>query len=152
MPTRPDGIDGSLRDRRVRASIAFSPPGPGLGLIDRPGYATLGTPALVQTGTLDVPPGATAADAWRGHLAAYEAPAANGARYGLVLEGVDHYFGGLICRPELPGPKQRAQFDVAVAWSLAFLRAHGLGSAQARRLLQSAARRDPVIGPGLYRR
>jgi hypothetical protein len=36
----------------------------------------------------------------------------------LVLEGVDHYFRGAICRPELPGPPQLAELDLAAAVSI----------------------------------
>lgn len=151
-PVRPAGIEGPLGDPRARSVVAFSPPGPGMGLIDAAGYATLAVPALIETGTLDLPPGAPARDAWRAHLAVYEAAAADGDRYALVLDGADHYFGGLICRPDLPGPKQLAQFDLAVARSLAFLRGYGLGDGRARRLLKSAARIGPAVTPGLYRR
>lgn len=148
----PVGWAGPLADPNVRASVAFSPPGPAMGLIDAAGYAALRVPALIQTGTADVPPGALSTEAWRTHLAAYEAAPANGNRYALVLDKTDHYFGGLICRPELPGPKQVAQFDIAVARSLAFLRGFGLDDAKARRVLGSQALSGAVTLPGFYRR
>jgi hypothetical protein len=123
-----------------------------MGLIDASGYATLAIPAFIETGTADIPPGATAPDGWRGHLAAYDAIASGGDRYAMVLDGADHYFGGVICRPELPGPKQQAQFDLAVARSLAFLRGYGLGERKAQRALAAIARAAPASGVGLFRR
>ncbi len=135
----PAGVSGALRDPRTKAVVAFSPPGRAPGLIDGGGYAGLAVPALIQTGTSDVPPGPPGAavdpGAWRNHLLAYDSAVAGGDRFALVLDGVDHYFGGLICRPELPGPHQSAQMRQAVALSLEFLRGFGLGSAEARRLL-----------------
>ncbi len=152
-PTPPPGVSGPLRDPRAGAIVAFSPPGPGMGLIDAAGYATLAVPGFIETGTADVPPGTPPSPAgWRGHLAAYESTPTGGDRYALVLNGADHYFGGLICRPELPGPKQQAQLDLAVVRSLAFLRGYGLGDGRARRALVAMASVAPATSPGLFRR
>lgn len=140
----PEGISGPLRDPQAKAAVAFSPPAPIPGLIDAKGYATLAVPALIQTGTADVPPGVTQPEGWRVHLAPYEAAAPGGSRYALVLDGVDHYFGGEICRPELPGPKQTAQVQEAARLSLLFIDAYGRGRATARRALQ---RRLADTGP-----
>lgn len=128
---RPPEIAGPLADRRVKTVLAFSPPGPIKGLIDLTGYATLAVPALIQTGTGDIPPGAPP-DTWRTHLAAYEAPPPGGDRFALVLDGVDHYFGGIICRPELPGPRQDIGFQAALTRSLQFLDGYGRGDKAAR--------------------
>jgi alpha-beta hydrolase superfamily lysophospholipase len=98
----PQGLTGPLSDPNVRAAVAFSPPAPVPVLCTAEGYAKLSVPALIQTGTADNPPSAPGAaplpGSWKGHLAAFDAAAPGGHRYGLVLEGVDHYFGGLICR------------------------------------------------------
>jgi pimeloyl-ACP methyl ester carboxylesterase len=142
---QPEGVKGPLRDPRVQAVIAFSPPGPSPVLIERAGYAKLAVPALIQTGTNDVPPGTPAGpDAWRVHLAAFEAATPSGDRYALVLDGADHYFGNIICRPELPGPAQRMQFDQAAALSALFLRAYGLRDKKA---LVALDRRISESGP-----
>jgi pimeloyl-ACP methyl ester carboxylesterase len=143
----PEGHGGPLSDPKARTVLAFSPPPPLPGLISAEGYAGLAVPALIQTGTKDVPPGAPAGpDAWRGHLAAYDAARPGGDRYALVLEGVDHYFGGAICRPELPGPPQLAQLGQASALSLHFLDAYQRREAKARRALDAAlADRGAVV-------
>jgi pimeloyl-ACP methyl ester carboxylesterase len=127
----PEGVTGPLRDSRANAVIALSPPGPVPQLIDEAGYATLAVPALMQTGDKDIPPGQSA-DGWRSHLASFEAAAAGQHRYSLVLEGVDHYFGGLICRETVPGPPQTQQLEQTIELTTLFLRAYGLGAARAR--------------------
>jgi hypothetical protein len=117
-PMLPEGVTGPLADPRVAVVLAFSPPGPMAPLIDAAGYSTLARPALIQTGTADIPPGATSHE---GHLLAHEAAPARGDRYALVLDGVDHYFGGAICRPELPGPKHTAALARAAEVSRAMI-------------------------------
>ena len=131
----PEGITGELRDPRVRAAVAFSPPAPIPKLIEANGYATLAVPALIQTGDRDLPPGSTGADAWHLHLAAYDAAAPGGSRYALVLQGVDHYFGGLICSKDYPGPDQSEQLKQTAEISTLFLDAYGTGRRSARRSL-----------------
>lgn len=146
-PLLPEGVTGPIRDPRAALVLAFSPPGAMAPLIDRAGYAGLAVPALIQTGTADIPPGTTG---WDGHLLAYEAAAAGGDRFALVLDGVDHYFGGAICRPELPGPKQLSQLGRAAALSLLMLKGWGQGDAAARKALVAAVGTRP--GEQLMRR
>jgi dienelactone hydrolase len=114
-------LPGAVRDKRVKAVVALSPPGPMPGFIDATGYAKLGVPALIQTGDKDIFPG-WPPEAWRDHLAAFEAAAPGGNRHAVALNGVDHYFGGVIGRPELPGPRAQEQFDYFKSASIAFLR------------------------------
>lgn len=132
----PEGISGRLADANARAVVAFSPPAPIPVLCTAEGYGKLSVPALIQTGTKDIVPGITTTDGdgWRGHLVPYEAAAAGNNRYGLVLEGVDHYFGGAICRYDLPGPKQLDRLADAARISGLFIDAHGRrdGAARAR--------------------
>jgi dienelactone hydrolase len=110
---------GSHKNAAIKAVIAFSPPGFMPGFVGTDAHAALNVPTLVQTGTKDVLPGFI--DDYRMHLAAFET-SPPGSKFGLVLEGVDHYFGGIICRPELPGPKQTERFADAVAISAEFAR------------------------------
>lgn len=135
----PQGITGPLSDPNVRAVVAFSPPAPVPVLCTAEGYAKLAVPALIQTGTADNPPAgpgiAPVPGSWRGHLTPYDVAAPGGNRYGLILEGVDHYFGGLICRYEVPGPKQAERLEDAKRISAQFLNAFGAGDKAARRLL-----------------
>ena len=127
----------SPRDLRAKAVVALSPPPATPGLISAEGFAGLEAPALIQTGDADVLPGFV--DDWRMRLLAWEA-AWPGDKHSLVLEGVDHYFGGLICRPELLGPRQEAGFAEAVAASADLVLAHAAGDDEAAaRLSQRVA-------------
>lgn len=135
----PQGISGPLSDPNAKAVVAFSPPAPVPVLCTAEGYAKLAVPALIQTGTSDNPslgPGVPPVPgSWKGHLTPYDVAASGVHRYGLVLEGVDHYFGGLICRYEVPGPQQRARLEDAKRISSQFLRAFGAGDKAARKVL-----------------
>jgi hypothetical protein len=141
---QPQGVSGSLRDPRVVAAVALSPPAPIPGLIEANGYATLAVPALVQSGDRDVPPGLSGDD-WKRHLIPYDVAANGGSRYALALAGVDHYFGGLICEQDKPGPQQVAQLEEAIAISTLFLHAYGAGLASARRALQRRLGVDGLV-------
>ena len=125
-PSAPLEFANQLRDSRVSAAVALSPPGPIAGFVDAAAYSSLDVPALIQTGDRDIPLGL--ADArWQDHLVAYDAASANGSRYALVLEGVDHYFGSAICRPELPVPPQLSMLSSTVEIIKLFIGAHALG-------------------------
>jgi pimeloyl-ACP methyl ester carboxylesterase len=134
-PLLPDGVPGPLRDRRAAVALAFSPPGIMPPLVDATTYVGLSVPSFIQTGTADIPFGAAS---WEGHLLAWEAPPAQGDRYALILDGVDHYFGGAICRPELPGPKQLEPLALAAGRSLMVLDAHLRRRSQAARALAAS--------------
>lgn len=126
----PDGVPVPVADNRVKLVLAFSPPGAIPGFIEKQGYSKLAVPALIQTGTADVPIGSAAG--WQTHLDAYQAVERGGNRYALVLDDVDHYFGGLICRPELPGPHQTAQMQEALRISTLMLKAYAENDSAAK--------------------
>lgn len=125
-PSAPAEFADRLRDTRVSAVVALSPPGPLAGFVDAAAYSSLDVPALIQTGDRDIPIGWPDAR-WQDHLVAYDAASASGSRYALVLEGVDHYFGSAICRPELPVPPQLSMLTHTVEIIELFLSAHGFG-------------------------
>ncbi|NBC35008.1 alpha/beta fold hydrolase [Novosphingobium sp. FSY-8] len=124
---RPEGLTGPFTDGKALAVVAFSPPAAIPVLITREGYGKIAVPALVQTGTTDIVPGITGAtpDAWRSHLDGYDAAPPGGHRYGLVLEGVNHYFGGMICDFTQPGPPVPARMADANRITHLFLKAYG---------------------------
>jgi predicted dienelactone hydrolase len=130
----PDGITGSLADSKVSCVLALSPPGPIPGFVTLADYALLSVPALIQTGTLDIPAGMQGMR-WEDHLAAYDAAIPDGDRYALVLEGVDHYFGGAIGRLGPTDALNGRQLALTVEIARQFLAAHALGQPAARRAL-----------------
>jgi len=93
--------DGSRFDGHVaniKACIALSPPGPLAGFIPNDAWAGVAVPSLLQTGDRDVLPGFV--DDWHSRLTGFPG---RPDRWTIVGRGVDHYFGGLICRRK-PGP------------------------------------------------
>lgn len=141
----PQGMSDSLADPHARAVIAFSPPAPIPALITMQGYAGLNVPALIQTGTADIVPGITDIDGWKGHLVAYDSAAPGGDRYALVLEGVDHYFGGAICRFDRPGPKQIERLADANRITSLFLKAFAEGRKRERNALDALLANDGPV-------
>lgn len=131
----PPGIKTPTEDSRVSLVLAFSPPPAIPGFIEKKGYANLSVPALIQTGTKDIPMGGTLD--WSAHLDAYDMAATSGNRYALILENVDHYFGGAICRPELDSPKQLIELTKASDISLLFLEAYAHNDQTAKQKLTS---------------
>jgi len=117
---REDNSFGSLKDERVRAVLAFSPPGETPVLVKKEGFSHLAVPALIQTGRKDAPPGAT----WEVHLDAFHAAEASGKTYALIYDNVDHYFGGAICDLDKPGPPQHKELRDAAELSLQLLDAY----------------------------
>lgn len=132
----PEGLSAPLADPQVTVVLAFSPPPAIPDMIPASGYAKLARPALIQSGTRDVAMGSD--EKWEQRMDAFHAAAAGGHRYGLVLEGVDHYFGGAICRPELPGPAQLEELSIAAEVSVKMLQAYSEGDPAAREYLQQS--------------
>jgi hypothetical protein len=131
----PPEVTGPLRDPCATCVVAFSPPGTTPKLTPG-GYSGTAVPAFIETGNRDVLTGGDA-NSWESHLAAYR-DAHPGSKYALVLDGVDHYFGGLICESDKPGPPQIAQLADAVRLSTVFMEAYGLHDKPARRTLDMA--------------
>ncbi len=111
------GGAGPTTPEAVKAVIAWSPPGPFPPAITAQTWASLTRPHLVVTGTADTLP--MMAPTWDVHRVSFDVAPGPGVLF--VGEGVDHYFGNIICRPERPDAPQTAQFDDAVAVTLAFL-------------------------------
>ncbi len=122
------GDGGPTPEPRVRAVIAFSPPGAIAGYVGPADWARVAVPQFIQTGTADIVPPVVAR--WQDHRASFDAATVS-PRLLWVGEGVDHYFGNLIGRPERDAPDQSAAFACAVSASLAFME-RALGNRHAR--------------------
>ncbi|MFK8017539.1 MAG: alpha/beta fold hydrolase [Gammaproteobacteria bacterium] len=131
------GFQGEMDDARVSLVLAFSPPPAIPGLVDLEAFGDLRVPALIQTGTRDIAMGDTTRG-WRVHLDAFEQAPSGGASYALIIDDVDHYFGGAICRPELPGPAQKAELAVALDFASLMIDAYHFDVADAQRQVKAA--------------
>jgi dienelactone hydrolase len=108
----------SARDGRARCALAISPPGPVPGFLEPSIWDGLAAPMMVTTGTADTLPNFRAD--WRLVLTSFERTPAKPA-YAVVAPDVDHYFGGLIGRLTVPGPRQTGQLALTAAACVAFL-------------------------------
>lgn len=108
----------SARDGRVRVAVALSPPGPMFGVINEDSWKNVAKPMLITTGTWDV--NAQFWPHWELHKMSHDtAPA--GDKFALVVDGMDHYLGNLICRPEREEPPQTDALRMVNAVTTAFL-------------------------------
>jgi pimeloyl-ACP methyl ester carboxylesterase len=142
----PAGVDGPLRHRGALAVVAFSPPAAVPPLVGPAGYAPLSIPSFHQTGTRDILSTAQRREEWMGHLDAYHDAPVDGGHYALVLPEVDHYFGGLICKPQAAGPPMPMELDQAVTLSCQFIEAIVHHSESAKRQLNAQLQTNSMIG------
>ena len=110
------GADGQAPAPTISAILAWSPPGPFPPMITAETWKSVARPMLVVTGTADSLP--VMAPTWEVHRLSHDISPAPSVLF--VGDRVDHYFGNIICRPERTEPPQTAQFEDAVAVSLAF--------------------------------
>ncbi len=119
------------RAPEVCACMTFSPPGPLKGFIPADAWAGVTAPSLLQTGDADVLPGFV--DDWRLRLTGF---AGAPDRWTIVGRGVNHYFGGLICRrtPDAGAltPALHETADISGEFLDAYVR-HSAGSLKALR-------------------
>lgn len=112
------GAGPTVPEARIKAVMAWSPPGAYAPMqISAEMWTSMVRPQLVITGTADILPGM--APTWDVHRTSFDTAPVPAMLF--VGEGVDHYFGNIICRPERTVPPQTAQFDDAVRVSLAFI-------------------------------
>jgi hypothetical protein len=103
----------SISDPNIVSVLAFSPPGPLPGIT----LPVVSKPMFTVTGTADAHP--MIAPKWEAHLTAHQQ--STGLAWAYVGKDADHYFGGIYCRPELPGPKQWEPYREALGLSETFL-------------------------------
>lgn len=128
-----------LRDKRFKAAVLLNPPGPTPN-VNADSIAKLSVPTIGVSGTKDVAMGDTQ-NGWVWRSAWFDsAPPGNKVR--VIIEGVDHYFGSGICRPELPVPADALGLAVAAETTIAFLDKHVKGVADAAALAPGEIMRD----------
>ncbi|MEX0828002.1 MAG: hypothetical protein WD005_03515, partial [Haliea sp.] len=113
----PDQAWQTSRETRIKAVVAISPPGPMFDVITENSWQKFQGPALLTTGTWDV--NAQFWPQWQLHKMSFD-KAVPGDQFALVVEGADHYFGNLICRPERDVPPQESALAIVNDVSLVF--------------------------------
>jgi predicted dienelactone hydrolase len=131
------GAWGDAYDDRFRAAILLSPPGDSEET-SADAFAGLRKPFIATGGTQDVgriDPGGMAPGEWRRRAWLLAPP---GDKYSAILDGADHYLGGLICNPERGGDPDPEAVAIVRALTLAFLDAYIKDERAAREFLLTA--------------
>jgi dienelactone hydrolase len=131
----------TLNQPRIKAVIVFSGAGRLPPILRSEDFATLKLPTLVTVGTDDLKQSEISGYRWRREP--YDLMP-RGSRYLLVLQGADHYLGGLVCRSDLPkkplGPQWLSLFNqTTVAFMDAALRRDSAAAARLQSLLDATA-------------
>lgn len=111
----------TMRDERISAVLAVSPPGPMFDEINQGSWQQQNLPTLMTTGTWDT--NAMFWPDWRAHRMSFDT-AVPGDQYALVVQGADHYLGNLICRLELEAAPQHDALALINTAAVAFLDAY----------------------------
>lgn len=122
------------RDDRIKAVVAISPPGPMFDSITEKSWMEVDRPMLVTTGTWDV--NASFWPDWRLHKMSFDT-AKPDDKFAVVIQGADHYFGNLICRPERDALPQKNALKMLNTTAVAFLDAYVKDKRVAKEFLKS---------------
>lgn len=121
---------GDFRDPSVKAVLGLSSPGLIPGLIGPDAYTTDALPIMVITGDQDTVPGLVTD--WHDHLLAVQSSPA-GSKFAVIYPGAAH---------EMIGHPEDPSFASAIATSIQFLNAYGLGDSAAQKALAASATSD----------
>ncbi len=129
---------GGAYDERFQAAVLMSAPGPGMEEMADNAYASLSKPLMVTGGTNDVgrvDPGDLSPGEWR-KQAFYLAPP--GDKYSVIVEGSDHYLGGLICNASRGGDPDPGAVEILRVLTTTFLDAYVKEEPDALEFLKTA--------------
>lgn len=121
---------GDFRDPSVKAVLGFSSPGRIPGLVGPQAYSGDALPIMVVTGDQDTVPGLVTD--WHDHLLPVQSSPA-GNKFAVVYQGAAH---------ELIGHTDGPSFAAAIATSVRFLQAYGLGDLSAKKALAASDTAD----------
>lgn len=142
---------GDAYDDRFDVAVLLSAPGTSPELADN-AFEGLRTPLIATGGTEDVgrmDPGDLSPADWRRQAYLLAPP---GDKYSVIVEGADHYLGGLICNPERGGEDDPGAVAIVRAMTTAFLDAYLREDPDAREFLRTADVAGLTQGRADYRR
>ena len=119
-----DGYEETSNETRFKVLLMISDPST-MALMPPDPWKGVKVPTLISTGTKDF------SDVGSGRINApfkYEVPESMTRSFAphhyVLIEGADHYLGGLICRTDVPGPPQYEELEIAASASTTFLNAY----------------------------
>ena len=130
-------------DPRIKAGVFISPPG-SLPIVDAQGFSEINVPAFYTTATDDIimVPDTT----WEWHKDGFRY-APPGDKYLLVLNGADHYLGGIVGRDDLKvNPRASEYLSLTNGLTTAFLASYLKGQSGALAVLTTSGFVSPSVG------
>ena len=130
-------------DPRIKAGVFISPPG-SLPIVDAQGFSEINVPAFYTTATDDIimVPDTT----WEWHKDGFRY-APPGDKYLLVLNGADHYLGGIVGRDDLNvNPRASEYLSLTNGLTTAFLSSYLKGQSGALAVLTTSGFVSPSAG------
>ena len=119
-----DGYEETSNETRFKVLLMISDPST-MALMPEDPWKGVKVPTLISTGTKDF------SDVGSGRINApfkYEVPKSMTRSFAphhyVLIDGADHYLGGLICRTDVPGPPQYEELEIAASASTTFLNAY----------------------------
>lgn len=141
---------GNVWDKRFEAAVYLSAPGGGPEMSED-AFDGLSVPFIATGGTNDlgrVDPGDLSPGDWRRQVFLRAPP---GDKYSVILEGSDHYLGGLICNLERGDDPDPNALEIFRAMTVAFLDAYLNEDDAAMNFLRTANVADLTQGRADYR-
>ena len=131
-----DGYKETSDEKRFDALLMISDP-TNMALMPPEPWKGVRVPTFISTGTNDF------SDVGSGRMSApftYQIPEnllqSSSPHHFVLIEGADHYMGGLICRTDVPGPFQYEELRIASNMSVVFLDAYVKNNREALRSLR----------------
>ena len=119
-----DGYAETSDETRFKVLLMISDPGT-MTLMPKEPWKGVRVPTLISTGTKDFSDvGSTRINAPFKYKIPDSLTRSLSPHHYVLIEGADHYLGGLICRTDVPGPPQHEALRIAAATSTTFLDAY----------------------------
>ena len=119
-----DGYAETSDETRFKVLLMISDPGT-MALMPKEPWKGVRVPTLISTGTKDFSDvGSTRINAPFKYKIPDSLTRSLSPHHYVLIEGADHYLGGLICRNDVPGPPQHEALRIAAATSITFLDAY----------------------------
>ena len=119
-----DGYAETSDETRFKVLLMISDPGT-MALMPKEPWKGVRVPTLISTGTKDFSDvGSTRINAPFKYKIPDSFTRSLSPHHYVLIEGADHYLGGLICRNDVPGPPQHEALRIAAATSTTFLDAY----------------------------
>ncbi len=118
-----NGAEESSDENRFKVLLMISDPGT-MALMPKDPWQGVSMPTLISTGTKDFSAVGGQKKSSFQFLVPESLKRSSAPHHYVLIDGADHYLGGLICRTDVPGPPQYEALTIAASTSTIFLNAY----------------------------